>query len=129
AAAGGGAGGGGGNLPPPPVRVAAGAATVMWAVTDGRQIIEQVYTRSASLDGDAVVVFLRALCAVSREELDAPLPRVYSLRRLVEVAHLNLSNRIRLIWSKMWTVLSAHLVMAACHPQQPIAAQAVDALR
>ncbi|GLI68912.1 hypothetical protein VaNZ11_013463 [Volvox africanus] len=117
------------RLPPPPVRVMPGSAMVMWAVTDGRQVIEQVYTRSASLDGEAVVVFVRALCAVSREELDAQRPRVYSLQRLVEVAHLNLAGRIRLIWSKLWAVLSAHLVMAACHSQQPIAAQAVDALR
>ncbi|GIL43151.1 hypothetical protein Vafri_977, partial [Volvox africanus] len=117
------------GLPPPPVRVMPGSAMVMWAVTDGRQVIEQVYTRSASLDGEAVVVFVRALCAVSREELDAHRPRVYSLQRLVEVAGLNLAGRIRLIWSKLWAVLSAHLVMAACHNQQPIAAQAVDALR
>ncbi|KXZ56613.1 hypothetical protein GPECTOR_1g552 [Gonium pectorale] len=89
----------------------------------------EVYRRSASLDGDAVVVFVRALCAVSREELDAAQPRVYSMQRLVEVAHLNLTGRIRLIWSKLWAVLSSHLVMAACHPTQPIAAQAVDALR
>ncbi|GIL72819.1 hypothetical protein Vretifemale_3119, partial [Volvox reticuliferus] len=117
------------GLPPPPVRVMPGSAMVMWAVTDGRQVIEQVYTRSANLDGEAVVVFVRALCAVSREELDALRPRVYSLQRLVEVAHLNLAGRIRLIWSKLWAVLSAHLVMAACHSQQPIATQAVDALR
>ena len=31
----------------------------------------QVYSCSTLLDGDAVVVFFRALCAVSREELDA----------------------------------------------------------
>ncbi|KAG2495708.1 hypothetical protein HYH03_006308 [Edaphochlamys debaryana] len=129
AAGAGGGGGGPSSLPPPPVRVMPGAVMAMWAVTDGRAFVEQVYSRSASLDGDAVVVFVRALCAVSREELDAPSPRVYSLQRLVEVAHLNLAGRIRLIWSKMWAVLSAHLVAAACHPAQPIAAQAVDALR
>lgn len=147
--------------------------------------MSQVYTRSATLDGDAVVVFVRALCAVSREELDAPAPRLYSLQRLVQVgwqgagtktavtlqpwcfcsssasgrgpqprettrsgvscktltgsciplrppvqvALLNLDGRIRLIWSKLWAVCSAHLVMASCHSTQAIAAQAVDALR
>ena len=31
--------------------------------------MEKVFARSASLDGDAVVIFVRALCAVSQEEL------------------------------------------------------------
>eukprot|EP00198_Chlamydomonas_reinhardtii_P013970 XP_001703307.1 SEC7/BIG-like ARF-GEF [Chlamydomonas reinhardtii] len=88
-----------------------------------------LYARSTGLDGDAVVVFVRALCAVSREELDGSPPRLYSLNRLVEVAGANAASRIRLVWSRVWAVLSAHLVMAACHPHQAIAAQAVDALR
>ena len=32
---------------------------------------DQVYSSSTLLDGEAVIVFFRALCAVSREELDA----------------------------------------------------------
>lgn len=43
-----------------------------WAAGPGRVGVERVYTRSAGLDGEAVVVFMRALCAVSQEELDAP---------------------------------------------------------
>ena len=47
---------------------------VNWGETDGREAVERVFARSATLDGDAVVVFVRALCAVSQEELvpDAP---------------------------------------------------------
>ena len=40
-----------------------------WAEADGRQDIEQVFARSADLNGDAVIVFVRALCAISQEEL------------------------------------------------------------
>ena len=40
-----------------------------WAEGPGREGIEKVYMSSRSLDGDAVVIFMRALCAVSQEEL------------------------------------------------------------
>lgn len=40
-----------------------------WAEGPGRDGIEKVYMSSGSLDGDAVVIFVRALCAVSQEEL------------------------------------------------------------
>lgn len=39
---------------------------VVWAEGDGRDAIRGVYLRSGSLNGDAVVVFVRALCAVSQ---------------------------------------------------------------
>lgn len=56
---------------------------------------DQVYVASASLGSDAVVSFVAALVAVSRDELAEPAaPRVFSLTKLVEVAHYNL-GRIR----------------------------------
>ena len=39
---------------------------VVWAEGEGRDSIRGVYVRSATLNGDAVVVFVRALCAVSQ---------------------------------------------------------------
>ena len=42
---------------------------VNWSELEGYGAIEQVFARSAALNGDAVVVFVRALCAVSQEEL------------------------------------------------------------
>ncbi len=43
----------------------------------------------------AVVAFVRALCAVSQDELqNTKTPRIYSMARLVEVAHFNMT-RIR----------------------------------
>lgn len=89
---------------------AAGFSLARWAHMDGLSFIERVYTHSASLDGDAVIVFARALCAVSQLELyaEAP-PRLFSLQKLVECAYHNL-GRVRLVWSKLWRVVAAHLV-------------------
>jgi hypothetical protein len=88
--------------------------------------------------GDAVVVFMRALCAVSQEELEsgssvttaaaaqspgsprtaaAGGPRLYSLQKVVECAYANMS-RIRLVWGKLWAVIAAQLVGASCHPHR-----------
>eukprot|EP00775_Hariotina_reticulata_P004219 gene4219-4468_t len=114
--------------------------------------LERAYTRSASLDGDAVVVFMRALCAVSQEELEAgssstasstggaaagglntvaagsTAPRLFSLQKVVECAYHNMF-RIRLVWAKLWAVIAAQLVGASCHPYRRVALYAVDSLR
>lgn len=39
---------------------------VVWAEGPGAEAIQRVYSRSGDLNGDAVVVFVRALCAVSQ---------------------------------------------------------------
>ncbi|KAF6256772.1 hypothetical protein COO60DRAFT_1627056 [Scenedesmus sp. NREL 46B-D3] len=135
------------------VRDAPGAGLVMWAESAaGALELERPYARSATLDGDAVVVFMRALCAVSQEELEsgssvttaaaaaaqshgsprtaaaAGGPRLFSLQKVVECAYANMS-RIRLVWGKLWAVIAAQLVGASCHPHRRVALYAVDALR
>lgn len=42
---------------------------VNWAEKEGKAEIQKVFTRSADLNGDAVIIFVRALCAISQEEL------------------------------------------------------------
>ena len=54
--------------------------------------------------------------------------RVYSLARLMEAAYHN-TGRIRIIWSRLWAALAAHLVSAACHPQPAVAVLAVEHMR
>lgn len=50
---------------------------------------------SDKLDSEAIVEFVRALCAIAQEELDPThAPRVYGLTKIVEIAHFNMS-RIR----------------------------------
>ncbi len=46
-----------------------GMFQVMWSESEGQEAVERVFTGSADLNGDAVVVFMRAVCAVSQEEL------------------------------------------------------------
>ena len=61
------------DRPPAPGLIAKagpGAALGSWAEGSvGREAVEKVYERSGSLNGDAVVIFVRALAAVSQEEL------------------------------------------------------------
>ena len=90
--------------------------------------VSSAYLTSASLDGDAVVAFTRALCSVSAAELASRTPRVCSLAKLVEVAHLNM-DRVRFVWSRMWAVMSDFFVEACCHATPEVAMYAADSLR
>ena len=112
-----------------------GQAIRVWSGGEGITEMDRVFVRSASLDGEAVVHFCRALCTVSQEELnpaivhpDGSSPRVFSLRKLVECAYYNL-GRIRLIWGRLWSTISSHLVNASCHSDQTVAMYSVDSLR
>ena len=44
-------------------------AQAAWADGPGREGVEALYGCSGGLNGDAVVIFIRALAAVSQEEL------------------------------------------------------------
>ncbi len=89
----------------------------------------QVYTSSAGLDSDAIVHFVRALAAISLDELrDASAPRVFSLTKIVEIAHYNMT-RIRLVWSRIWAVLAEYFIAVGCHANLAVAMYAVDSLR
>jgi Sec7-like guanine-nucleotide exchange factor len=98
--------------------------------------------------GDAVVVFMRALCAVSQEELEAGSSSTAAsstsstaaaaaaaagglkaeaagssgprLFSLQKVVECAYHNmfRIRLVWVKLWAVIAAQLVGASCHPDR-----------
>ncbi|KAG1671976.1 hypothetical protein FOA52_013348 [Chlamydomonas sp. UWO 241] len=115
---------------PSALRRDAGASLALWGLGPGHDVIEIVYGASAQLDGEEVVSFFRALCTVSREELEAPgtRPRLYSLQRLLDCAAANAPTRIRLIRSKLWAVCSAHLIMASCHAAPSVAQYSVNAL-
>mmetsp|Transcript_37723 Transcript_37723/g.69804 ORF Transcript_37723/g.69804 Transcript_37723/m.69804 type:complete len:1802 (-) Transcript_37723:138-5543(-) len=95
----------------------------------GQDQIELLFNRSASLGSSAIVHFVTQLARVSKEELALPdQPRIFSLQKLVEVADYNM-NRIRLVWSRIWRVLSAHFVEVACHLNRGICMYAIDSLR
>eukprot|EP00123_Amoebidium_parasiticum_P018335 comp24173_c0_seq6/m.44187 comp24173_c0_seq6/g.44187 ORF comp24173_c0_seq6/g.44187 comp24173_c0_seq6/m.44187 type:complete len:1717 (-) comp24173_c0_seq6:350-5500(-) len=89
---------------------------------------DRVFGGSVGLGGEAIVEFVRWLCVVSVEELQAGRPRMYSLSKIVEVAYYNM-NRIRLEWSKVWAVLGEHFNKVGCMASLTISMFAVDSLR
>ena len=67
----------------------------------GTSEVAEVFTASEALDSDAVVAFVRALAAISLDELrDATAPRVFSLTKIVEAAHYNM-GRIRWVEGRL----------------------------
>ena len=87
-----------------------------------------VFESSGQLGSTAVVHFVRALCEVSSQELESKLaPRVYSLTKIVEVAHYNM-NRVRIVWSRIWSILADFFIFVGCHPTLNVAMYAIDAL-
>ncbi|TQD86038.1 hypothetical protein C1H46_028424 [Malus baccata] len=91
--------------------------------------MSRIFTRSQKLNSEAIVDFVKALCKVSMEELrSASDPRVFSLTKIVEIAHYNM-NRIRLVWSSIWHVLSNFFVTIGCSENLSIAIFAMDSLR
>ncbi|PSS24171.1 Brefeldin A-inhibited guanine nucleotide-exchange protein like [Actinidia chinensis var. chinensis] len=91
--------------------------------------MNRIFTRSQKLNSEAIVDFVKALCKVSMDELRSTSdPRVFSLTKIVEIAHYNM-NRIRLVWSSIWHVLSDFFVTIGCSENLSIAIFAMDSLR
>lgn len=91
--------------------------------------IDRVFTSSAHLDSDAIVDFVQALRIVSEQELsNVSAPRVFSLQKIVEITYYNM-GRIRVVWTKIWGVLSTYFIQAGCHPNLNVSMYAIDSLR
>nr|GEV84373.1 brefeldin A-inhibited guanine nucleotide-exchange protein 5 [Tanacetum cinerariifolium] len=89
---------------------------------------EQVFLNSVKLPSESVVEFFTALCNISAEELKQRPARVYSLQKLVEISYHNMA-RIRMVWARIWSVLSDHFISAGSHSDAKVAMYAIDALR
>ncbi|KAK1418745.1 hypothetical protein QVD17_27891 [Tagetes erecta] len=91
--------------------------------------MNRIFAKSQNLNSEAIVDFVKALCKVSMGELrSASDPRVFSLTKIVEIAHYNM-NRIRLVWTSIWNVLSDFFVTIGCSENLSIAIFAMDSLR
>ncbi|XP_052264736.1 brefeldin A-inhibited guanine nucleotide-exchange protein 1-like isoform X3 [Dreissena polymorpha] len=91
--------------------------------------VDRIFTGSVKLDGDAIVEFVKALCAVSVEELsNHSRPRMFSLTKIVEISYYNM-GRIRLQWSRIWQYLGDHFNKVGCNPIEDMAFFAIDSLR
>ncbi|XP_059647350.1 brefeldin A-inhibited guanine nucleotide-exchange protein 1-like isoform X2 [Cornus florida] len=91
--------------------------------------LNHIFAHSQMLNSEAIVAFVKALCKVSMSELQSPTdPRVFSLTKIVEVAHYNM-NRIRLVWSHIWSVLSDFFVSVGSSENLSVAIFVMDSLR
>nr|XP_028965675.1 brefeldin A-inhibited guanine nucleotide-exchange protein 1 isoform X3 [Malus domestica] len=91
--------------------------------------LNHVFAHSQRLNSEAIVAFVKALCKVSMAELQSPTdPRVFSLTKIVEIAHYNM-NRIRLVWSRIWNVLSDFFVSVGLSENLSVAIFVMDSLR
>ena len=92
-------------------------------------LVDRIFTRSATLNSEAIVDFVDHICAVSRSELEnAESPRVFCLQKIVEITYYNM-GRIRFVWSRIWSILAAHFEQAGVHPNINISMYAIDSLR
>ncbi|XP_042508031.1 brefeldin A-inhibited guanine nucleotide-exchange protein 1-like isoform X2 [Macadamia integrifolia] len=91
--------------------------------------LNHIFAHSQRLNSEAIVAFVKALCKVSMVELQSPTdPRVFSLTKIVEIAHYNMS-RIRLVWSRIWNVLSDFFVAVGLSENLSVAIFVMDSLR
>ena len=72
-------------------------------------IIDRIFANSTGLNADAIQDFVRSLCEVSKDEIMSEPPRLFSLQKLVELAHFNM-GRIRIVWSRIWKMLAGALL-------------------
>ena len=96
------------------------------------KVIDRIFTSTAELSGDAIVHFVRALSAVSWQEIQSSgqseAPRTYSLQKLVEISYYNMT-RVRFEWSNIWQVLGEHFNEVGCHSNTHVVFFALDSLR
>lgn len=92
-------------------------------------LVDKVFTTSASLNSDAIIEFVDALRKVSLHELEsASSPRVFSLQKIIEITYYNM-KRIRLVWSRIWAILSPYFTDVGCHSNLQVSLHAIDSLR
>ena len=106
-------------------------------------VIDQIFLNSQHLSDDGVQHFVRALCAVSFQEItsnmnglrgksvldDTTTPRIFSLQKLVEVADFNMPSRSRIAWTNMWNLLAQHFTSIGIHENHHLAMYAIDSLK
>jgi Sec7-like guanine-nucleotide exchange factor len=120
----------------------ANAALIASAVAEAD--VTRLYTRSVSLSNDAAVDFVQQLVNVSLQELASvmprpqgqqqqqllyPLPRIFSLQKVVEVADFNMDTRARIVWARIWEVLSRYFATVCCASNTNVSMYAIDSLK
>lgn len=94
--------------------------------------MDKIFTSSASLSGDAIVDFVKALTEVSAEEIQSSgqseHPRMFSLQKMVDISYYNM-DRVRFEWSRLWAIMGKQFDAVGCHQNTNVVFFALDSLR
>eukprot|EP00658_Telonema_sp_P-2_P079612 TRINITY_DN7736_c0_g1_i1.p1 TRINITY_DN7736_c0_g1~~TRINITY_DN7736_c0_g1_i1.p1 ORF type:complete len:1266 (-),score=430.69 TRINITY_DN7736_c0_g1_i1:413-4183(-) len=91
--------------------------------------IEAIFINSQHYTSECIVDFVNELCVVALGEIHNPKePRIFTSQKVVEVAIYNM-DRIRIVFSKIWQLMSQHFFRAGCHPNSHLSMYAIDSLR
>ncbi|KAI1775829.1 Sec7-domain-containing protein [Hypoxylon cercidicola] len=94
--------------------------------------VDRIFSNTATLNGEAIVHFAKALTEVSWDEIKVSgsndSPRTYSLQKIVEISYYNMT-RVRFEWTNIWAVLGEHFNKVGCHNNTAIVYFALDSLR
>lgn len=101
-----------------------------YGISFGGDIIDGIFLGSSNFDGENILEFIKALCKVSKDELfeQYSTPRNFSLKRIVEVADLNM-HRIKFEWIRIWNVIRDHFSEVGCKGNKDIVMDVVDLLK
>ncbi|EGV59934.1 Sec7-domain-containing protein [Yamadazyma tenuis ATCC 10573] len=93
---------------------------------------DKVFSNSASLNGESIVEFIKALSEVALEEIESSgqsvNPRMFSLSKMVDICYYNMT-RIRVEWSQLWSAMGTVFNQVGCHSNINVAVFAIDSLR
>lgn len=94
--------------------------------------IDKVFVNSATLNGDSIVDFIRALSKLALEEIASSghsnHPRLFSLQKIVDICYYNMT-RIRVEWSHIWSAMGETFNIVGCHDNINVTVFAIDSLR
>ncbi|CAD8045987.1 unnamed protein product [Paramecium sonneborni] len=88
---------------------------------------EKVFMCSKDLDNQSIEEFIIQLCQLSKSEIYQK-HRLYSLQKLVEVSDYNM-ERVKVIWNRLWSIVSNHIQEAVSFRVKKITIFAVDSLK
>ncbi|CAD8140155.1 unnamed protein product [Paramecium octaurelia] len=88
---------------------------------------DKVFMSSKDLDNSSIEEFIIQLCQLSKQEIFNK-HRIYSLQKLVEVSDYNM-DRVKVIWNRLWSIVSSHIQEAVAFRVKSITIFAVDSLK
>ncbi|KAF1745191.1 hypothetical protein MXB_4086, partial [Myxobolus squamalis] len=91
--------------------------------------MDHIFTNSITFEPDAIVYFVSRLCEVAKAELfQSDPPRPFTLQKILEVAYYNI-NRTRIVWNKIWSILSPFLIEVSSFEDEKISLFCIDSIR